>query len=256
MEGGDDVSAVMELRGLRLNRGSREILCGVDLAVARGEMLALMGLSGSGKTTVLRTVAGLEGFDAGEVSIDGIARPQRLADRDGHRRLDRKVGMVFQFHFLFEHLSAIHNVWLAPVHVHGVARPEAERRAQGLLDDLGVGHRSHALPRELSGGEAQRVAIARALAVDPPLLLMDEPTASLDPARRNELGDTLRTLAAQGRTLVMTSHDDDFVRDYATRVVILSQGCVVEEGTPREVLENPRHAATRELLQVGRGRDK
>jgi ABC-type polar amino acid transport system ATPase subunit len=162
--------------------------------------------------------------------------------------------MVFQFHFLFEHLTAIHNVWLAPVHVYGVARPEAERRAQALLDELGVGHRARALPRELSGGEAQRVAIARALAVDPPLLLMDEPTASLDPARRNELGETLQALAGQGRTLVMTSHDDDFVRDYATRVVILSEGCVVEEGVPREVLANPQHPATRELLQIGRTR--
>jgi ABC-type polar amino acid transport system ATPase subunit len=251
MEGFDLVSAVMETRGLRLRRGVREILCGVDIAVARGEMLALMGLSGSGKTTILRTVAGLEGFDDGAVLVDGIAREGRSSGR----ALERKVGMVFQFHFLFEHLTAIHNVWLAPVHVHGVPRPEAERRAQGLLDELGVGHRARALPRELSGGEAQRVAIARALAVDPPLLLMDEPTASLDPARRNELGETLQALAAQGRTLVMTSHDDDFVRDYATRVVILSQGCVVEEGHPRNVLANPMHPATRELLQVGRTRN-
>jgi ABC-type polar amino acid transport system ATPase subunit len=256
MEGADIMTRVMELRGLRLNRGTREVLCGVDLAVAPGEMLALMGLSGSGKTTVLRTVAGLEGFDGGDVLIDGVQRPRQLTDRSAHRRLDRKVGMVFQFHFLFEHLTAIHNVWLAPVHVYRVARPEAERRAQSLLDDLGVGHRAKALPRELSGGEAQRVAIARALAVDPPLLLMDEPTASLDPARRNELGDTLHSLAAQGRTLVMTSHDDDFVRDYATRVVILSQGCVVEEGNPRDVLSNPQHPATRELLQVGRERTR
>jgi ABC-type polar amino acid transport system ATPase subunit len=252
MEGPVVVSTVMEVRGLRLKRATREILCGVDLAVAPGEMLALMGLSGSGKTTILRAVAGLEGFDAGEVMVDGIARPGRMNDRNARRRLDRKVGMVFQFHFLFEHLTAIHNVWLAPVHVYHLARPEAERRAQALLDELGVGHRARALPRELSGGEAQRVAIARALAVDPPLLLMDEPTASLDPARRNELGETLQGLASRGRTLVMTSHDDDFVRDYATRVVILSQGCVVEEGEPREILENPRHPATRELLQVER----
>jgi ABC-type polar amino acid transport system ATPase subunit len=244
----------METRGLRLRRGPREILCGVDLAVARGEMLALMGLSGSGKTTILRAVAGLEGFDDGAVLVDGIARQGRATHRASRGDLERKVGMVFQFHFLFEHLTAIHNVWLAPVHVHGMARPEAERRAQALLDELGVGHRARALPRELSGGEAQRVAIARALAVDPPLLLMDEPTASLDPARRNELGETLQALAAQGRTLVMTSHDDDFVRDYATRVVILSQGCVVEEGHPREVLANPRHPATRELLQIERTR--
>ena len=255
MEGFDLVTAVMETRGLRLRRGVREILCGVDIAVSRGEMLALMGLSGSGKTTILRTVAGLEGFDDGAVLVDGIAREGRTTRRSSGRALERKVGMVFQFHFLFEHLTAIHNVWLAPVHVHGVPRPEAERRAQGLLDELGVGHRARALPRELSGGEAQRVAIARALAVDPPLLLMDEPTASLDPARRNELGETLQALAAQGRTLVMTSHDDDFVRDYATRVVILSQGCVVEEGHPRDVLTSPQHPATRELLQVGSARN-
>jgi ABC-type polar amino acid transport system ATPase subunit len=235
MEDADAMTPVLSVRGLRLSRGAREILRGVDLEASAGEIVALMGLSGSGKTTILRVVAGLELCDAGEVTC-------------------AKAGMVFQFHFLFEHLTAIHNVWLAPVHVYGVARPEAERRAQALLSELGVGHRTRALPRELSGGEAQRVAIARALAVDPPLLLMDEPTASLDPARRNELGETLQALASQGRTLVMTSHDDDFVRDYATRVVILSQGCVVEEGDPRDVLANPQHPATRELLQVERTR--
>jgi ABC-type polar amino acid transport system ATPase subunit len=194
-------------------------------------MVALMGLSGSGKTTMLRAVAGLEAYGAGSVRAE-------------------KVGMVFQFHYLFEHLTALANVWLAPVHVHGIPRPDAEMRARQLLDQLGVGHRSQALPRELSGGEAQRVAIARALAVDPPLLLLDEPTASLDPARQNELGRALRELAAQGRSLLFTSHDDDFVRDFATRVVVLAEGQVVEEGEPRQVLTRPRHPATRELLQV------
>lgn len=234
----------------------REVLCGVDLSVARGERLALMGLSGSGKTTVLRTVAGLEAFHHGDVVVDGVRLAGGADRRQARRDLHQKVGMVFQFHFLFEHLSAIHNVWLAPVHVQRASRADAERRAHQLLDELGVGHRAQALPRELSGGEAQRVAIARALAVDPPLLLMDEPTASLDPARRNELGETLQTLASQGRTLVMTSHDDDFVRDYATRVVILAGGCVVEAGSPREILENPQHPATRELLQVEQERKR
>ena len=161
--------------------------------------------------------------------------------------------MVFQLHSLFEHLSAVHNVWLAPVHVHRVPQPEAERRALALLEELGVGHRARALPREISGGEAQRVAIARALAIDPPLLLMDEPTASLDPARRDELGETLRTLTKAGRTLLLTTHDDDFVRDYAERVAVLADGLVVEQGDPRQVLANPTHPATIRLLQKKAG---
>ena len=215
--------------GIRLSRGSREILRGVDLHADAGEVVALMGLSGSGKTTMLRVIAGLERADAGTVSAG-------------------KVGMVFQFHYLFEHLCAIDNVMLAPTHVLKTPTPAARTRAKALLDQLGVGHRAQALPRELSGGEAQRVAIARALAVDPPVLLLDEPTASLDPARRNELGEVFTQLARSGRALVMTSHDDDFVRDYATRLVVLADGMMVEQGDPRTVLDAPSHEATRQLL--------
>jgi polar amino acid transport system ATP-binding protein len=227
--------SALTVRGLRLKRGAREILRGVTCHAAAGEIVALMGLSGSGKTTLLRVIAGLDTADAGEVSA-------------------AKVGMVFQFHYLFEHLSAIANVTLAPMHVQGTPKTEAVSRAQSLLDQLGVGHRAQALPRELSGGEAQRVAIARALAVDPPLLLMDEPTASLDPASRSDLGESLRALAATGRALVITSHDDDFVRDFASRVLVLANGEVVEEGDPKEVLAAPKHEATRQLLQVERAR--
>jgi len=229
------MTPALTVRGLRLKRGAREILRGVELHASKGELVALMGLSGSGKTTILRVIAGLEAPDAGEVIAE-------------------KVGMVFQCHYLFEHLCAIDNVTLAPTHVQQIPHAEARSRAKSLLDQLGVGHRAGALPRELSGGEAQRVAIARALAVDPPLLLLDEPTASLDPARRNDLGDSLRQLAQSGRALVMTSHDDDFVREFATRVVVLANGEVVEEGDPQTVLTAPRHPATRELLQVERAR--
>jgi len=229
------MTAALTVRGLRVTRGGREILSDVALHAGAGDVLALMGLSGSGKTTILRVIAGLEPRDAGDVQA-------------------AKVGMVFQFHFLFEHLSALDNVALAPVHVQRASREDARERAQALLDQLGVGHRGHALPRELSGGEAQRVAIARALAVDPPLLLLDEPTASLDPARRTELGDVLGGLARSGRALLMTLHDDDFVRNHATRVVVLADGRVVEEGEPRDVLGNPQHAATRALLQAERAR--
>jgi ABC-type polar amino acid transport system ATPase subunit len=198
-------------------------------------------------------VAALEPFDRGSISVadatlaSGSAR-QPMAER----ALRASVGMVFQQPSLFEHLTAAHNVWLAPVHVRRVPRPEAERQARVLLDELGVGHRADALPREISGGEAQRVAIARALAMDPPMLLMDEPTASLDPARRNELGETLRRLTEAGRTLLVTTHDDDFVREFATTVAILADGIVVESGPPTRVLSIPSHPATERLLQTDR----
>ncbi len=227
------MSATLRVRGLTLARGPRTILSGVDLDAAAGEIVALMGLSGSGKTTILRVLAGLDRADAGEVDVP-------------------KAGMVFQFHFLFEHLTALDNICLAPVHALRASRADAERRAWQLLGQLGVGHRADALPRELSGGEAQRVAIARALAVDPPLLLLDEPTASLDPARKNDLVDVLRALAASGRTLLLTSHDDDFVRACATRVVVLANGVVVERGDPHRVFDAAEHEETRRLLQVER----
>jgi ABC-type polar amino acid transport system ATPase subunit len=240
--------SVLDVRSLQLARGQRQILAGVSLAAAQGEIVALMGLSGSGKTTILRSVAGLEAFDAGEIEVAGMTLRPRMHPSAARRALHQKVGMVFQFHFLFEHLSAIDNVTLAPVHVQGRVRADAATRARALLDHLGVGHRIEALPKQLSGGEAQRVAIARALAVDPPLLLLDEPTASLDPARCAELGRTLQQLAGEGRTLVMTSHDDEFVEAFASRVVVLADGVVVESGAPRDVLRQPQHAATRQLL--------
>lgn len=238
---------VLGVEGLHLSRGTRQILQGVTLEVGAGELVALMGLSGSGKTTILRAVAGLEPFSAGRIDVDGLVLD---GSAQHHGDLHRKVGMVFQFHCLWDHLSALDNICLAPVHVYGTTPDAAATRARALLTELGVAHREQALPRELSGGEAQRVAIARALAADPRLLLMDEPTASLDPARRGELGLTLRTLVATGRSLLLTCHDDDFVRDFATRVVVLADGQVVEQGDPAMVLSTPTHDATKRLLDV------
>ncbi|HEY0160805.1 MAG TPA: ATP-binding cassette domain-containing protein [Thermoanaerobaculia bacterium] len=243
--------SVLTVSDLRLQRGAREILRGVSLTVGRGELVALMGLSGGGKTTILRTIAALERFDGGTIEVDGVVlRAGQTPTRATLRELRTRVAMVFQSHFLWEHLSALDNVTLAPLHVARVSRADAAARALELLTSLGVAHRKNAYPRELSGGEAQRVAIARAMAMDPPLLLMDEPTASLDPARRFELGQTLRALTAGGRTLLVTTHDDDFAREFATRAIVLADGEVVEEGDPREVLTRPRHAATRAFLQT------
>jgi ABC-type polar amino acid transport system ATPase subunit len=226
--------SVLGVRGVRLNRGDKVILADISFDVARGELVALMGPSGCGKTTLLRTIAGLERFQAGTIEVDGVrldAGPTIAPDR--LRALRRKVGMVFQAHNLFEHLSVMGNVCLAPVHAYGVAPRDAERRAHALLTAFGVDHRAEALPRHLSGGEMQRVAIARSLAVDPPLLLMDEPTASLDPVRRAELGELMHGLLADRRSLVMTTHDEEYARRWATRVLRLSGGLLEGEGPPR-----------------------
>jgi polar amino acid transport system ATP-binding protein len=228
VEGGLGMSSMLTIENLRLNRGTREILRGVTMNVDRGELVALMGLSGGGKTTVLRAITALEPFDAGRIEVDGvILEAGRTPSRQTLRELRRHVGMVFQLHHLFEHLTALENVTLAPLHVAHVSRADAEGRAVARLESLGVAHRRNAYPRELSGGELQRVAIARAMAMEPPLLLMDEPTASLDPARRAELGQTLRSLTSGGRTLLITTHDEQFAREFASRVIVLADGAVV-----------------------------
>jgi len=221
--------SILDVRDLEANRGSKAILRGVSFNADRGEIIVVMGASGGGKTTVLRAIAGLDPITGGSITIEGLRlAPGPLPRGERRRELHRHVGMVFQFHHLFEHLTALHNVWLAPVHVQRRPQAEAERTARELLEHLGVGARADALPRELSGGEAQRVAIARALAVGPPLLLMDEPTASLDPARRGELAATLRQLASEGRTLVVATHDGEFARACAHRVLILEEGRVAD----------------------------
>ena len=244
------MNEVLRVHDLRLSRGVREVLRGVTLDATRGEVVALMGLSGGGKTTILRTIAALEPFNAGTIDVDGVTlQPGPLPSRRTLAELRRRVGMVFQLHYLFEHLTALDNVTLAPVHVAKTSRHDAQSRALELLESLGVAHRNNAYPRELSGGEAQRVAIARAMAMEPPLLLMDEPTASLDPARRFDLGETLVKLARGGRTLAITTHDDDFARDFADRVIVLAEGEIVEQGIARDVLTNPQHPATRMLLE-------
>ena len=217
---------VLRVHDVRLNRGNRRVLDGVSFDARRGELVAIMGESGSGKTTLLRAIAGLEPFHTGRIAVDDVTLESGPAPGATRRALSRKVGMVFQFHCLFEHLTALENVCLAPVHAYGVAPEDAERRARELLTAFGVEHRATALPRNLSGGEAQRVAIARALAVDPRVLLMDEPTASLDPARRAELGELMRSLIAEGRILVIATHDEEFARAWATRLVRVQDGRV------------------------------
>ena len=249
------MTALLQVHELCLRYpGGPDVLQALSVEVRRGEVVALMGRSGAGKTTALRAVAALQEFDGGRIVVDGFAlEPGPVPPESRLKPLRRRVGLVFQSHALFAHLTALENVALALTHVLERRRDEAEGSARQLLDALEVGARAAALPSQLSGGEAQRVAIARALAPDPPLLLMDEPTAALDPARRGALGRTLRRLAAVdgpgvGRGLLIATHDVEFARACADRVAILAQGMVVEAGSPGDVLDRPSHSATRALL--------
>ncbi len=219
----------LSIRGVDVRRGGRTLVSNVSLDARPGDLIALRGPSGCGKTTILRAIAGLDPFASGSIEV-GDARLEggRPPNREMLHRLRRSVGLVFQFHCLFEHMSALKNVCLAPVHVYGTPYHTAEQAGRELLKQLGVESRADAWPRELSGGEAQRVAIARALAVNPPVLLMDEPMASLDQSRRAELGALLLRLTESGRTLLVTTHDERFAEDFATRVVTIEGGTVQE----------------------------
>ena len=216
------MSALLAIERLSVHYDGRAVLRELSLEVARGEIVALMGPSGAGKSTALRAVAALQPFDEGRIVVDGVTlAPGPVAPDSRLAPLRRRVGLVFQAHALFEHLTARGNVTLALRHVWGKSRAEADAIGTRLLESLDIAPRAAAWPRQLSGGEAQRVAIARALAPDPPLLLMDEPTAALDPARRNTLGATLRQLSAQGRGLLVATHDAEFARSNADRVITL-----------------------------------
>jgi ABC-2 type transport system ATP-binding protein len=226
---------VLDVHEVRLSRSERQVLEGASFDASPGELVAIMGESGSGKTTLLRAIAGLEPFQSGRIAVDDVTLTGGLAPPATRRALCRKVGMVFQFHCLFEHLSALDNICLAPVHAYGMAAVDAERRARELLRAFGVEHRAGALPRSLSGGEAQRVAIARALAVDPPVLLLDEPTSAMDPHSARAVRDALLELKQDARAIVLCTHNLTEAEEIADRIAIIRRGSFVAVGTPAEL---------------------
>ena len=243
--------SVLSVRGLRARRGDRDVLRGVDLSVVRGEVVALIGPSGGGKTTLLRALNYLTPFADGEVDIAGHRlRPAMSERKDAAalRAVRTRVGMVFQSFNLFPHLNVVDNVMEAPRRVLGLDVVAARARAEGLLHRVGLDDRVDAYPSTLSGGQQQRVAIARALAMEPDVLLLDEPTSALDPRLAGEVLTVIADLAAGGQTMVLVTHQIAFVRRIAHRVVVLADGTIVDSGTPAEVLDPPRTAATRELL--------
>jgi polar amino acid transport system ATP-binding protein len=216
---------------LEKSYGDRRVLAGVSTTFEQGQVTALVGPSGGGKSTLLRCINGLERFDAGSITV--LGRPVTPGTL---RQVRLDVGMVFQQYGLFAHMNALENIIEAPIHVRGEAPTRARERALALLEQVGLTHRKTAYPRELSGGEQQRVAIARALAMDPKALLLDEPTSALDPDRKTEVIDVLAALAAAGTTMILVSHEPATVRAIAHRAIMLDHGRIVREGTAAAVL--------------------
>ena len=226
--------------------GTHRVLDRVSLEVAKGEVVCVIGPSGSGKSTLLRCINGLEHYDEGAIIIDGA--PVNREHRSIHA-LRGEVGMVFQRFNLFPHRSALENVMEGPVFVKGVARGEARQLAATLLEKVGLADKLDAYPATLSGGQQQRVAIARALAMQPKAILFDEPTSALDPELVGDVLKVMLTLAREGMTMIVVTHEMAFAAEVANRVLFLDHGRVVEEGTARQILADPKHDRTRDFLQ-------
>jgi polar amino acid transport system ATP-binding protein len=235
--------------------GRLEVLKGIDLDVARGEVMCLLGPSGSGKSTFLRCINHLEKINSGRLFVDGDLVGYRESGGKLHELRDKEItqkraeiGMVFQQFNLFPHMTAVQNVMLAPVRVKGVSRAEARDKAVELLHRVGLSDKTDTYPVALSGGQQQRVAIARALAMEPKLMLFDEPTSALDPELVGDVLDAMRLLAHEGMTMIVVTHEIGFAREVGDTVVFMDAGVVVESGKPAEVLDNPRHDRTRTFL--------
>ena len=236
---------MIELRGVHKSFGANHVIRGFTASVAKGEVVCVIGASGSGKSTILRCINGLEGYEQGEIRIDD----QRV-DRD-HRTIvavRTQVSMVFQRFNLFPHRTALENVVEGPIYVKKEARDEAMRRGRALLARVGLAEKGDAYPSQLSGGQQQRVAIARALAMQPKAILFDEPTSALDPELVGDVLGVMRSLAEEGMTMLIVTHEMAFAKEVADRVIFLDQGVIAEEGKARDVLSNPRNPRTQDFL--------
>jgi polar amino acid transport system ATP-binding protein len=235
--------------------GRLEVLKGIDLDVARGEVMCLLGPSGSGKSTFLRCINHLEKINSGRLFVDGDLVGYRESGGKLHELRDNEItqkrseiGMVFQQFNLFPHMTAVENVMLAPVRVKGLSRAQARNKAVELLGRVGLSDKVDTYPVALSGGQQQRVAIARALAMEPKLMLFDEPTSALDPELVGDVLDAMRLLAHEGMTMIVVTHEIGFAREVGDTVVFMDAGVVVESGKPAQVLDNPQQDRTRTFL--------
>ncbi|MGP5496799.1 amino acid ABC transporter ATP-binding protein [Corynebacterium flavescens] len=236
--------------------GEHEVLKDISLTVNPGEVVSLIGPSGSGKSTLLRTINHLESIDSGDITVDGEYIGYRrkgdllyeLPEREVLRRR-ATVGLVFQYFNLFPHLTAVENVAEGPVALKRLSKAAAKAQAIDLLASVGLADKGESYPRQLSGGQQQRVAIARALALDPDVILFDEPTSALDPELVGEVLSVIRQLDQTGKTLIIVTHEISFAREVSDRVVFLSDGALVESGTPEQVLDHTRHERTRAFIE-------
>jgi glutamate transport system ATP-binding protein len=244
-EGETMAEPLVRMTGVNKWFGELHVLQDIDLSIDRGEVVVVIGPSGSGKSTLCRTINRLESIEKGEISIDGERLPE---EGKALAKLRSDVGMVFQSFNLFAHKTILQNVTLAPTRVRRTSKGEAERRARELLDRVGVGHQADKYPAQLSGGQQQRVAIARALAMDPKVMLFDEPTSALDPEMINEVLDVMISLARDGMTMVVVTHEMGFARRAANRVVFMDGGRIVEAADPQSFFTNPRSERARDFL--------
>ena len=248
---------MLSMRGIHKSFGDLSVLRGIDLSLARGEVLAIIGSSGSGKSTLLRCINKLETIDRGGITIRGEKlcwtkdgeTTATYASTTDERRILMSTGMVFQQFNLFPHMTVIENLIEAPIHVKGQSRDEILPYARELLAKVGLSDRENYYPSQLSGGQQQRVAIARALAMKPDIMLFDEPTSALDPELTGEVLRTMRALAAERMTMIVVTHEMAFAREAATNVIFMENGVIVEQGEPQTFFSAPKEERTREFLR-------
>lgn len=236
---------MIKVSNLNKSFGKLHVLKGIDEEIDQGEVVVVIGPSGSGKSTFLRCLNLLEHPTGGEIVFEGISITDEKNDIDKQRS---KMGMVFQQFNLFPHMTVLENITISPIKVKGLPKVEAENIAFKLLKRVGLYDKADSYPSQLSGGQKQRIAIARALAMEPDVMLFDEPTSSLDPEMVGEVLDVMKELAAEGMTMVVVTHEMGFAREVGDRVLFMDEGVIVEQGTPKELFENPQHPRTQNFL--------
>ena len=239
---------IIEKEGVRVNFGDFWALKGVDIKVKRGEIIVILGPSGSGKSTFIRTLNRLQPHSGGEIKIDGITIDEDTTVAD-LKYVRSEVGFVFQQFNLFPHLTIMENITLAPMKVKGMTKRDAEEKAMELLERVGIPEQAYKYPSGLSGGQQQRVAIARALAMDPKIMLFDEPTSALDPEMIKEVLDVMKDLARRDITMIVVTHEMGFAKEVADRCILFDEGHLIEENTPHDFFDNPKHDRTKLFLE-------